>query len=215
MRTDPMTSVRTTMVNSEEEQASAVPHVVRRGMKQGVIGSPRSDKHKVLAVARAPKEPFWKWPGVDPLNAFQSLVSYCHTAKQADLPHAFMCLLGFHTGAQGIHLVIIAMSIECTHPVCVIGLPTACIVKSASGGGSLREGNHPPASSCKNCPRMTCREANTLRLKTSVKSWRTRSYGWSCQGSPSDSAVTATASKQGMNHAIWLLAALPWSAAQA
>ena len=110
-------------------------------MKQGVIGSPRSDKHKVLAVARAPKEPFWKWPGVDPLNAFQSLVSYCHTAKQADLPHAFMCLLGFHTGAQGIHLVIIAMSIECIHRVCVIGLPTSCIVKSASGGGSLREGN--------------------------------------------------------------------------
>ena len=88
---------------------------------------------------------------------------YGHTAKQADLPHAFMRLLGFHTGAQGIHLVIIAMSIECKHHVCVIGLLTSCMVKSSSNAGRRREGNHPPASSCKNCPRMTCREANTLR----------------------------------------------------
>ena len=68
-----------------------------------------------------------------------------------------------HIGAQGIHLVIIAMSIECKHHVCVIGLLTSCIVKSSSGAGRRREGNHPPAPSCKNCPRMTCREANTLR----------------------------------------------------
>ena len=88
--------------NGEEEQAFAVPHVVKSGMKQGVIGSQWSDKHKVLAVAIAPKGPLW------------------------DLPHAFMRLLpvGFHMGAQGIHLVIIAMSIECKHQVCVIGLLT-------------------------------------------------------------------------------------------
>ena len=82
-------------------------------MIQGVIGSPWSDKYKVLAVARAPEEPFWKWPGIHSLNAFQGLVAYRHTAKQAELSHAFMRLLRFHTGAQGIHLVIIAMSIEC------------------------------------------------------------------------------------------------------
>ena len=68
-----------------------------------------------------------------------------------------------HTGAQGIHLVILAMSIDCKHHVCVIGLHTSCMVKSSSGAGRRREGNQPPASSCKNCPRMTCREANTLR----------------------------------------------------
>ena len=45
----------------EEEQAPAVPHVVRRGMKQGVIRSQWLDKHKVLAVAIAPKEPLWEW----------------------------------------------------------------------------------------------------------------------------------------------------------
>ena len=50
--------------NGEEEQASAVPHVVRRGMKQGVIRSQWSEKHKVLAVAIAPKEPLWEWPGI-------------------------------------------------------------------------------------------------------------------------------------------------------
>ena len=86
--------------NGEEEQASAVLHVVRRGMKQGVIGSQWWDKHKVLEVAIAPKEPLWEWPG---MNTFQGLVPYGHTAKKADLPHAFMLLLGFHTGAQGIH----------------------------------------------------------------------------------------------------------------
>ena len=93
-------------------------------MKQGVIGTPWSDKDKVLAVAIAPKEPLWEWPGIHSLNTFQGLVPYGHTAKKADLPHAFMRLLGFHTGAKGIHLVIIAMSIECKHQVCVIGLFT-------------------------------------------------------------------------------------------
>ena len=93
-------------------------------MKQGVIGSPWLDKHKVLAVAIAPKEPLWDWPSIHPLNTFQGLVPYGHTSKQADLPHAFMCLLGFHTGAQGIRLVIIAMSIECKLQVCVMGLLT-------------------------------------------------------------------------------------------
>ena len=125
--------------NGEEVQAPAVPHVVRRGMKQGVIGSQWSDKHKVLAVAIAPKEPIREWPGIHPLNTLQGLVPYSHTAKQADLPHAFMLLLGFHMGAEGIHLalVIIAMSIECKHQVCVIGLLTSCMVKSASGGSKL------------------------------------------------------------------------------
>ena len=44
-------------------------------MKQGVIGSPWSDKHKVLAVAIAPKEPLWEWPGIHPLNTFSSVVN--------------------------------------------------------------------------------------------------------------------------------------------
>ena len=35
-----------------------------------------------------------------------------------------------------------------------------------------------------------------------------------CQVSPANSAVTATAAEQGMNHVICLLTALPWSAAQ-
>ena len=78
-----------------------------------------------------------------------------------------------HTGAQGIHLVIIAMSIECKHHVCVIGLLTSCMVKSSSGACRLREGIHPLASSCKNYPRMTCREANTL---TSAKFWTRDTY---------------------------------------
>ena len=105
-------------------------------MKQGVIGSQWWDKHKVLEVAIAPKEPLWEWPG---MNTFQGLVPYGHTSKQADLPHAFMRLLGFHmpVGARGIHLVIIAMSIECKHQVCVIGLLTSCMVKSSSGGSKL------------------------------------------------------------------------------
>jgi hypothetical protein len=62
--------------NGEDEQASAVPHIVRRGMKEGVIGSSRTNKHKVLAVALAQKEPLWKWPGIHLLNAFQCLVAY-------------------------------------------------------------------------------------------------------------------------------------------
>jgi hypothetical protein len=82
--------------NGEEEQASAVPHNVRRGMKQGVIRSQRSDEHKVLAVAIAQKEPLWKRPHKYQLNPFHGLLPYCHTTKQADLPHAFVSLLGFH-----------------------------------------------------------------------------------------------------------------------
>jgi hypothetical protein len=71
--------------NDEEEQASAVPHVVRRGMKQGMIGSPWSDEHKVLAVAIALKEPLREWPHMHQLNTFQGLVPYSNTTKQADL----------------------------------------------------------------------------------------------------------------------------------
>jgi hypothetical protein len=81
-------------------------------MKEGVIGSSWLNKHKVLAVALAPAEPFWKWLGIHPLNAFQGLVAYCHTSKQADLSHAFMRPLRFHTGAQGILLVNTARSIQ-------------------------------------------------------------------------------------------------------
>ena len=51
-------------------------------MKQGVIGSPWSDKHKVLAVAIAPKEPLWEWPGIHPQNTFQGLVPYGPMATQ-------------------------------------------------------------------------------------------------------------------------------------
>ena len=86
-----------------------------------------------------------------------------------------------HTGAQGIHLVIIAMSIECKRHVCVIGLLTSCMVKSSSGAARRREGNHPLASSCKNCPRMTCREANTLRPPQNLDTYRVSSFPWACE----------------------------------
>jgi hypothetical protein len=115
-------------------------------MKQGVIRSQRSDEHKVLAVAIAQKEPLWKLPHKHQLNPFHGLLPYCHTTKQADLPHAFTSLLGFHSGAQGIHLVIISVSIDCKQYVSVSGLHTSCMVKSSSGGGRRKEGNHPPAS---------------------------------------------------------------------
>ena len=78
-------------------------------MKQGVIGTLWSEKHKVLAVAIAPKEPFWEQPGIHSLNALHGLVAYCHTAEQIDLSNAFMCLLMFHAGAQGIYLANMAM----------------------------------------------------------------------------------------------------------
>jgi hypothetical protein len=74
-------------------------------MKEGVIGSSWSNKHNVLAVALAPKEPFWKEPGIHQLNAFQCLVAYRHTSEQADLSYAFMRSLRFHTSALVIHLV--------------------------------------------------------------------------------------------------------------
>ena len=90
------------------------------------------------------------------------------------------------TGAQGIHpgLVIVAMSIECEHYVCVIGLVTSCMVKSSSGAGRRRKGNHPQASSCKNCPRLTCREANTFRsldLSKNLDADRVSSFPWACE----------------------------------
>ena len=94
----------------------------------------------------APKEPLRERPHIHQLNTFQGVVLYGYTTKQADLTHAFMSFLGFHTGAQGIHLVIISVSIDCKLYVSVSGLHTSCMVKSSSGGGRRKEGNHPPAS---------------------------------------------------------------------
>jgi hypothetical protein len=108
-------------------------------MKLDVIKFPWSDEDKVLAVAIAPKEPLRQRPHIHPLNTF---VPYGHTAKQADPP-------------------LIAASIDCKHQVSVIGFHTSCMVKGLLGGGRWSEGNHPPASSWKNCPRMTCKEAST------------------------------------------------------
>jgi hypothetical protein len=80
----------------------------------------------------APKEPLRERPHIHPLNTFQGVVLYGYTTKQADLTHAFMSLLGIHTGAQGIHLVIIAVSIECKYHVSVIGLHTSCCMIRSS-----------------------------------------------------------------------------------
>ena len=103
MRTDPATSVRTTMVKRSKHLQY---HVVWRGMKQCRIGTPGADKDKVLAVALAPKVLIRKRPGINPLNALEGLVADCHTAEQAYLSSAFLCLLRFHARTQGIHLML-------------------------------------------------------------------------------------------------------------
>ena len=106
MLTDPMTSVRTTIVMSSK-------HLQYHTLSgQGIRDGTGGDLIPVImaaALASVVKETFWEQPGIHPLNALQGLVAYCHTAEQIDFSNAFICLLMFHRGAQGIHLVTVVM----------------------------------------------------------------------------------------------------------